>query len=467
MADRENNEYELNGDFDYLGTFDVDEDDDVFEVEPYEIDIDYMEIYSKAKQEIDVMQKRLEEKEAELAAHQHEVMQKQENGKNNAVNSVNISKPAKFNKLSTVVFGGALVFIIGVSLISVNVVKPAMAYSKACSNLNHEKYDDAIATFTSLGDYKNSQRLLLDCKYEKATQLFENGEYNQAVVLFSELDGYKDSKRKVTQLIGAKTDSIAVGAKHSVAVKSIGRVVASGDNSFGQCDVEAWNGITGVTCGLNHTVGLMENGQVVATGDNRYKQCEVESWTDVVAVQAGDTFTVGLKADGTLCVAGYVGGNVTLKAYNSMTNVTKISSGNTRTACILNDGSVMVLGNGNNSAEIPALRGAVDIACGKDFISAVNAEGKLLLSGKRIENEIANIKYISAGGNKLYIVDKNRRIYPTDESLNEFEEAIMVAVGENHSIALMFDGSVKAVGNNDNGQCNVNSWGDIMLGEVK
>lgn len=43
---------------------------------------------------------------------------------------------------------------------------------------------------------------------------------------------------------------------------------------------------------------------MVAVGDNSYGQCNVEEWTDIVAVSASVTTTVGLKSDGTLVAAG-------------------------------------------------------------------------------------------------------------------------------------------------------------------
>jgi uncharacterized repeat protein (TIGR02543 family) len=59
-----------------------------------------------------------------------------------------------------------------------------------------------------------------------------------------------------------------------------------------------------VAAGGYHTVGLKHNGRVVAMGDNDYGQCNVGSWTDIVQVAAGRDHTVGLKSDGTLIAVG-------------------------------------------------------------------------------------------------------------------------------------------------------------------
>jgi alpha-tubulin suppressor-like RCC1 family protein len=38
-------------------------------------------------------------------------------------------------------------------------------------------------------------------------------------------------------------DTIAAGYRHTVGLKSDGRVTAVGDNKYGQCDVSGWRGI--------------------------------------------------------------------------------------------------------------------------------------------------------------------------------------------------------------------------------
>lgn len=38
-------------------------------------------------------------------------------------------------------------------------------------------------------------------------------------------------------------DTISVGRRHTVGLKSDGTVTAVGDNEFGQCDVSGWRGI--------------------------------------------------------------------------------------------------------------------------------------------------------------------------------------------------------------------------------
>ena len=56
---------------------------------------------------------------------------------------------------------------------------------------------------------------------------------------------------------------------------------------------------TGVFCAISagswHTVALKNDGTVVAMGQNTEGQCNVNEWEDIVAVSAGYWNTIGLK----------------------------------------------------------------------------------------------------------------------------------------------------------------------------
>lgn len=101
----------------------------------------------------------------------------------------------------------------------------------------------------------------------------------------------------------ALCDTISAGDNYTVGLKSDGTVVAVGDNSYGQRDVNSWTDIVSISASTYHTVGLKSDGTVVAVGDNDYGQCDVDNWTDIVAISAADYHTVGLKSDGTVVVA--------------------------------------------------------------------------------------------------------------------------------------------------------------------
>lgn len=126
------------------------------------------------------------------------------------------------------------------------------------------------------------------------------------------LEAIEHNKEKWTNIIavsagGGKT-GIAGERGHIVALKSDGTVVAVGDNSKGQCNVDEWEDIVAISAGAYHTVGLKSDGTVISTlnpqsYENSYQ--EINSWNNIVAISAGYGLTLALDSDGRVWTAGY------------------------------------------------------------------------------------------------------------------------------------------------------------------
>ena len=179
-----------------------------------------------------------------------------------------------------------------------------------------------------------------------------------------------------------KQDSIAVGWDHIVGLKSDGKVVAVGNNDFGQCEVEDWRDIVSVSAGQEHTVGLKSDGTVVAVGDNGFGQCEVEDWTDIVSISAGSLYTVGLKSDGTVVAVGdnYFG------QYNvgDWTDIIAISSARacSSTVGLKSDGTVVAVGsNYYGQCEVEDWTDIVAISIGQKHTVGLKSDGTIVVAG--------------------------------------------------------------------------------------
>lgn len=92
--------------------------------------------------------------------------------------------------------------------------------------------------------------------------------------------------------------------KEAIGLRSDGTVVAAGNNSENQCDVDNWKGIVAIAASSSHTVGLKNDGTLVTCGWNAYGKSDVSDWIDIIAVVAGADQTIGLKADGAIVYAG-------------------------------------------------------------------------------------------------------------------------------------------------------------------
>lgn len=82
------------------------------------------------------------------------------------------------------------------------------AYNTAVALAEAGQYDEAIAAFTGLGDYKDSATLAAQAQeeaarldaYNAAVALAEAGNYNEAIAAFTELGDYKDSAEQLASI---------------------------------------------------------------------------------------------------------------------------------------------------------------------------------------------------------------------------------------------------------------------------
>ncbi|MBO5043122.1 MAG: hypothetical protein J6D87_09165 [Clostridia bacterium] len=95
---------------------------------------------------------------------------------------------------------------------------------------------------------------------------------------------------------------LAVSKYHMVGLRKDGRVVAAG--AVDAHDVSGWRGVRAIAAGEGFTVGLCYGGRVLATGQNQWGQCATDKWCNVVSVSCGRTFTAALLADGRVLTAG-------------------------------------------------------------------------------------------------------------------------------------------------------------------
>jgi uncharacterized repeat protein (TIGR02543 family) len=136
---------------------------------------------------------------------------------------------------------------------------------------------------------------------------------------------------------------IAAGSYHVVGLKTNGAVVAVGDNSYGQRNVNGWTNIIQIAAGPEHTVGLKSDGTVVAVGNNTFGRCNVEGWTGIVQVAAGGYHTVGLKADGTVVGVGRDGQGQ--QDFASWTDIVQVAAGEVYTVGLKPNGTVVITGS--------------------------------------------------------------------------------------------------------------------------
>ena len=360
-------------------------------------------------------------------------------------------------------------------------------YQCAVALLDEGRYEVAQAAFTYLGNYKKAAKYLQEIEsqiqYVAAENLLAEGKTAQAAIAFNRLGDYQDAKERCHNAwdLGARRDAISAGQTHTVALKSDGTVVASGDNGHGEGDVSKWADIVAIGAGGWCTVGLKSNGTVVATGFNDVGRCNVSGWTDIVAISAGGWHTVGLKSDGTVVATGLNGdGQCDVSGW---TDIVAISAGGWYTAGVKSghtvglksDGTVVATGaNGRGQCNVSECTDIVAISAGGWHTVGLKSDGTVVATGSNAEgqcnvSEWTDIVAISAGERHTVGLKSDGTVVAT--GLNDdgqcdvsgWTDIVAISARGWHTVGLKSDGTVVAVGNNENGQCNVGDWEGICL----
>ena len=196
------------------------------------------------------------------------------------------------------------------SVISVTVLVPLISYNQAETALNEGRYEDAIAAFAELGDYKDSSEKLLESRYMAAKANLDEGTYEQAMQEFSDLKSYRDSPDlyrearfrwgKALMAQGAYRDSLELfladieysGVRDELknvyekAVQS-GEIAVAYDAATALRDFEAIAGLNLRYSSWPYRVALRRDGTVVAAGqitraeENEKLFEEIASWQNI------------------------------------------------------------------------------------------------------------------------------------------------------------------------------------------
>ena len=331
--------------------------------------------------------------------------------------------------------------------------------------------------------------------YNKAVQLMQKEEYYEALKLFEESENFKDTNKKIEEIQETLSTIlnpyreksklynryISAGSYHTVGLKKDGTVMAVGNNEYGQCDVSKWKDIIAVSAGTYHTVGLKKDGTVIAVGNNEYGQCDVSKWKDIVAVSAEYYQTAGLKKDGTVVV---VGNNDDGQCnVSDWENIIDVSAGNTFTVGLKQDGTIVTTSKKNRD-EAKNMKSVISVLSGYDNIIALKKDGTIVTTNTNNRvyrvSDWKNIVAYSVGSDyiaglqkdgKVVIACTKLRIYNLNDLIDtsEWRDIVAISISRGHTVSknghivgLRKDGKVVALGDNQDGQCNVSDWEDMI-----
>ena len=190
---------------------------------------------------------------------------------------------------------------------------------------------------------------------------------------------------------------------------------------------------TTVSSGTRQTAGIKSDGTVCYSGCYQEIEPVLDSWTDIVAVSAGSWHTVGLKSDGTVVSAGSKdedSGNVM-----GWTDIVAVSAGWDHTVGLKADGTAVYAGPGLN---------AHGVADWQDIRLPLGERKELGTKNKKTEDKKPESAELSLSIDNALLNETTLSTYRTN------------------TVGLRSDGTVVAAGSNEDGECDVSDWRDII-----
>ena len=400
----------------------------------------------------------------------------------------------------------AVAAIIAIAAITKLVIIPSVQYRTAVEMAQNGQYDEAIAAFKTLDEYKDAEAQVKNTQYAKGEAMIASGDYDGAAAYYQSIrqeDWAKGAQYSKGEMLlasgdydGAITAYQAVGNYSDAATKTKEAQYQKGESLLAEQDSEAaaqaFASVVGyrdalkrsyqiryqdlsegkIATGSYHTVGLKADGTVVAAGSNNYGQCKVRGWTDIVSIAAGSDHTVGLKADGTVVAAG--SNDDGQCDVSDWTDIVSIAAGRNHTVGLKADGTVVATGkNDDRQCNVRGWTDIVSIAAGGAHTVGLKADGTVVAVGnndyrKCNVSDWTDIVSIAAGSSHTVGLKADGTVVAAGSNkygqckVSDWTDIVSIAAGNVHTVGLKADGMVVATGKNDDGQCNVSDWRDIV-----
>ena len=379
-------------------------------------------------------------------------------------------KAKKVKKVLAVTLPIVLLLVAGFFL-TTKVLIPNSRYNKALELAEAGQYDEAIAAFAALGDYKDAPAQLELTRaaqtearnaevYANAAALAEAGQYDEAIAAFAALGDYRDAPAQIELTRAAQTEARNAEAYANAAAlaeagqydEAIAAFEALGDYRDAPAQIEltraaqteARNAEAYALAEDLSAEGKTSDAAIAFGTLGDYRDARERSfalWEQIAqreTVSAGNCHTVGLRADGTVVATKYTGEYDDSQCdVSCWRNVVAVSAGDSHTAGLLADGTVVATGsNRDGQCDVSGWENVVAVSAGYRHTVGLLADGTV----------------VATGDNKYGQCD-----------VSGWENVVAVSAGGSHTVGLLADGTVVATGYNGYGRCDVSDWRSIKL----
>ena len=389
---------------------------------------------------------------------------------------------AKKAKIAIIVIAVVAVAFAAVLLYN-NVIKPNSIYSSAVSAMTTGNYDEATAIFESLGNYKDAATQAQESQYQKGVSLMVSERYDEATDTFLAMNhlewdrGSNLLSNKAIEAVEGATYALEEAADTAVEVAEMAEEAAEAVEEVAEMAEEAAEAVAEPVDEASDKAKLSLYDQIITFDQSGYKDSlnmaveaqyqkgltlltsrdydgatttfnAISGYNDAATQAQESQYQKGVAL---LAIGDYDGATaafVGIRSYNDAATQAQESQYQKGTALLTNE---------DYDGASAAFNGVSDY---KD--AAVQAQESQYQKG----TELINTNRLYEALHAFRIVGKGYK--DIDSQLSFLEEivsgnAAKISTGNHHTVGLKTDGTIVAIGGNDDGQCNIDDWCDIVL----
>ena len=328
-------------------------------------------------------------------------------------------------------------------------------YLEACELLKNKQFEEAIEKFTVIEDFEDSKDQIKEANYQLAIEYFHNKEYDMSRQLFKELSKYEDSEEYLDMIDREQLMQLTESTYNTAcdlfekedyvkALENFNLILGYQDSQEKAELCQRFVLSHVIVGGIYNSFAVANDGKVLFAGNNYDKQCNVGSWENIVSIDGYGVCTLGLTKDGNVKVTGDTS-EINLDDVAVWDHIIDIAVGQNFIVALKYDGTVVSDGHKTNErCNVAGWKNVVDIDAGWGFTVGLTKDGELLFTGvvpQEMKDDYANTK--EEWKNVVKIVASGGDPYHDDR-------------GKGHIVGLKSDGTVIAIGDNSQGQCDVN-----------
>lgn len=186
--------------------------------------------------------------------------------------------PAPKKKHTGLIIGivaAVIIVLAAAAVIVLKVLIPRGKYAEGEALLAAGQYEEAIAVFEGLGDFKDSPYMVNKSQYKYGVELYEDGEFKKAMKVFKALGDFRDSEAKLEACEEALRDRMFTAAmalydkkkyeEAMIAFKELGNYKDS-EKYAKLCSLRLFvgNPRSILSCGDEYTAAVKSNGTAIA-----------------------------------------------------------------------------------------------------------------------------------------------------------------------------------------------------------